>query len=339
MRTDLKQTLARLQGVTKRFRTPVSDVLAVDDVTVTLAAGGALGIIGESGSGKSTLGRIAVGLLTPDEGEVEVVGMDVAQLDRDSRQKLRTSVSIVFQEPFASLDPRRTVLQSVIEPLEVKYPGRRAAAHRRTQALSALERVGLSPEYAHRYPGMLSGGQQQRVGIARAVVTKPAVVLLDEPTSALDRSIRGDILTLLRGLREQEGLTFLVITHDVETVEALADDIIVMYRGRVVEQGRARELLNSPQHPYTRSLLAARLSVDPLEPLPPLADVPSGQAEGTSECDFYTRCPLASDACTDRPIRLMGDGTHLVRCVLAKQSNPSEPLGPTAIRPESDRQE
>jgi ABC-type glutathione transport system ATPase component len=268
--------LVALQGVTKRFRTPVSDVLAVDDVSIGLRAGGALGIIGESGSGKSTLGRIAVGLLEPDEGEVVTAGLDLSRLDRAGRRQLRSSVSIVFQEPFASLDPRRTVLDSVLEPLEVKVPGRAAAARRRAEALAALERVGLGAEYARRYPKMLSGGQQQRVGIARAIVTRPAVVLLDEPTSALDRSIRADVLALLRDLRESEGLAYLVITHDVETVEALSDDIIVMYRGRVVEQGRAVDVLAAPEHPYTRALLAARLSVDPRDQLSPLPPVPDG---------------------------------------------------------------
>ncbi len=322
MRSDeTTRDLVSLRGVSKRFRTPLTEVRAVDDVTVGLRAGGALGIIGESGSGKSTLGRIAVGLLAPDSGEVETVGMNLATLDRAERQRLRTSVSIVFQEPFASLDPRRTVLESVLEPLEVKEPGRAAAPRRRAEALQALERVGLGADYADRYPKMLSGGQQQRVGIARAIVTKPAVVLLDEPTSALDRSIRADVLTLLRDLRKSEGLTYLVITHDVETVAALADDIIVMYRGRVVEQATARDLLSAPQHPYTRSLLAARLSVDPRDVLPPLPDVPDGDFSGSgeSDCDFLVRCPYAGPMCLDRPIDLQGSGEHLVRCVLAEQ--------------------
>ena len=305
-----------MRAVTKQFRTAAAHVRAVDDVTVDLQPGRALGIIGESGSGKSTLGRLAVGLLAPDSGDVTAVGLDLARLDRTGRRRLRTSVSIVFQEPFASLDPRRTVLDSVLEPLEVKTPGRAAAASRRAEALAALDRVGLGPEYANRYPRMLSGGQQQRVGIARAIVTRPDVVLLDEPTSALDRSIRADVLSLLDDLRKAEGLSYLVITHDVETVEALADDVIVMYRGRVVEQGTAERVLSAPRHPYTRSLLASRLSVDPRDPLPSLAEVGGEAPGGESDCGYHARCPLATSACLGVPVALRSSGGHLVRCVL-----------------------
>ena len=309
--------LVSMRGVTKQFRTAAAHVRAVDEVSVDLAPGRALGIIGESGSGKSTLGRLAVGLLAPDSGDVTTVGLDLGRLDRAGRRKLRTSVSVVFQEPFASLDPRRTVLDSVLEPLEVKTPGRAAASARRAEALAALDRVGLGPEYADRYPRMLSGGQQQRVGIARAIVTRPDVVLLDEPTSALDRSIRADVLALLDDLRRTEGLSYLVITHDVETVEALADDVIVMYRGRVVEQGTAEQVLSAPRHPYTRSLLASRLSVDPRDPLPPLVE-PAGEApDGVSDCGYHARCPLATTACLGAPVPMRSSsGDHHVRCVL-----------------------
>lgn len=320
-------TLVSLRGVTKTFRTPVSHVTAVDDVSITLPNGGALGIIGESGSGKSTLGRIAVGLLEADAGEVEVVGVDLANLDRAGTRHLRTNVSVVFQEPFASLDPRRTALQAVLEPLEVKFPGRAHAARRRELALAALERVGLTSDQAGRYPRMLSGGQQQRVGIARAIVTNPAVILLDEPTSALDRSIRADVLALLDDLRHSERLSYLVITHDVDTVVALADDVIVMYRGQVVEEGPAADILAAPRHPYTHSLLAARLTFDPRDELIPLPEPPSGDRSGNSECNFYARCPLADDACVGSSIPLKGAAGHRVRCVRDDLRFPSHPTG------------
>lgn len=272
-----------LSGVSKRFSSVVGEVLAVDDVSISLPRGGALGVIGETGSGKSTLGRIAVGLLDPDVGDVALAGLDLASLDRRSKHQLRTSVGIVFQEPYASLDPRRTVLASVEEPLEVKLPGRGASRIRRSMALEALERVGLDAKFAGRFPRMLSGGQQQRVGIARAIVTKPQLVLLDEPTSALDRSIRGDVLRLLNDLRRSDGLSYLVITHDVETVEALAEDIIVMYRGRIVERGRADQVLRTPHHLYTQALLGARLPVDPRVPLPPVQNASYGDTSAISD--------------------------------------------------------
>lgn len=308
--------LLELTGVHKEFKTPTGVVTALDDVSCSVPAGRVLGIIGESGSGKTTLGRIASGLMPADRGSVRLDGTDLMNLPHREWRRMRASIGIVFQEPFASLDPRRTAVESVLEPLQVQQPGRVARRRRVDAAREALDRVGLGPELHERYPAQLSGGQQQRVGIARAIVTSPKLVLLDEPTSALDRSIRGDVLRLLATLQAEEGLTYVLISHDVETVQHLADRVMVMYRGQVVEEGPAEDVLAAPQHPYTRTLLNARLPLDPYADLPSLPVV-GERPPGRSECHYFARCHLATEACVDRPIPLGGREDHHIRCVRA----------------------
>lgn len=316
--------LLEISGVHKEFKTPTGVVTALDDVSCSVPAGGVLGIIGESGSGKTTLGRVAAGLMPADSGTVRLDGTDLAALPHREWRRLRASIGVVFQEPFASLDPRRTALESVLEPLQVQQPGRASRRQRLDAARHALERVGLGPELHSRYPAQLSGGQQQRVGIARAIVTRPKLVLLDEPTSALDRSIRGDVLRLLGELQREEGLTYLLISHDVETVQHLADRVMVMYRGQVVEEGPAGAVLGEPQHPYTQTLLNARLPPDPYADLPALPVV-GERPPGRSECRYFARCHLATDACTRVPVLLGGPGTHHIRCVRTTVRASTEP--------------
>jgi oligopeptide/dipeptide ABC transporter ATP-binding protein len=316
--------LLEISGVHKEFKSPTGVVTALDDVSCSVPAGGVLGIIGESGSGKTTLGRVAAGLMPADSGTVRLDGTDLAALPHREWRRLRASIGVVFQEPFASLDPRRTALESVLEPLQVQQPGRAARRQRLDAARHALERVGLGPELHSRYPAQLSGGQQQRVGIARAIVTRPKLVLLDEPTSALDRSIRGDVLRLLGELQREEGLTYLLISHDVETVQHLADRVMVMYRGQVVEEGPAGAVLGEPQHPYTQTLLNARLPLDPYADLPALPVV-GERPPGRSECRYFARCHLATDACTGVPVPLGGPETHHIRCVRTTVRASTEP--------------
>lgn len=294
-------SLLKIAGVHKHFKNGPHVIRAVDGVSFTISEGEVLGIIGESGSGKTTVARIGVGLLNPDAGTVTFDGQDLAAMDARQRRALRTSIGIVFQDPFGSLDPRRTALESVLEPLEVKRPGRAARKERETAAREALARVGLGPALQERYPSRLSGGEQQRVGIARAIVTRPRLVLLDEPTSALDRSIRGDILELLGSIQREERLTYCLISHDVETIAHLSHRVLVMYRGQVVESGPTDQVLRSPQHPYTQLLLSARLPLDPTAVLPPLPK-PAQRLQGSSECRFFPRCHRAVVECTRGPI-------------------------------------
>ncbi|PZM95974.1 MAG: peptide ABC transporter ATP-binding protein [Actinobacteria bacterium] len=294
-------SLLTVSNVHKHFKNGPHVTRAVDGVSFTIKEGEVLGIIGESGSGKSTVARIAVGLLQPDAGTVIFDGRDVSTMGPRERRALRTSIGIVFQDPFGSLDPRRTALESVLEPLEVKHPGRAARKTREAAAREALNRVGIGPELQERYPSRLSGGEQQRVGIARAIVTRPRLVLLDEPTSALDRSIRGDILDLLSSIQRDDNLTYCLISHDVETVARLAHRVLVMYRGQVVESGPTDQILGAPRHPYTQLLLSARLPLDPDAELPPLP-TPARPPRGHSECQFFPRCHRATEDCTAGPI-------------------------------------
>lgn len=307
-------SLLEVADVYKHFRSGPRVIRAVDGVSFGIAEGEVLGIIGESGSGKTTVARIAVGLLTPDAGVVSFDGQNVATMDSRQRRALRTSIGIVFQDPFGSLDPRRTALESVLEPLEVKRPGRALRKEREIAAREALERVGLGPSLQERYPSRLSGGEQQRVGIARAIVTRPRMVLLDEPTSALDRSIRGDILELLGSIQCQERLTYCLISHDVEAIAHLSHRVLVMYRGQVVESGPTDQVLTSPRHPYTQLLLSARLPLDPQAVLPTLPT--PAHTPGDSHCRFFSRCHRAAVDCTNGPIPLIdvGEG-HRVACV------------------------
>lgn len=228
---------------------------AVKGVSIAIARGETLGIVGESGSGKSTLARMAMGFEAPDEGRVLFDGKDLSTLPRPALRALRQRFQMVFQDPYGSLDPRRTVGWSIAEPLRAIGAETGAAAAARARA--ALAEVGLSPADAEKYPHEFSGGQRQRVAIARAIVTRPALLVADEPVSALDVSVQAQVLNLLMDLQERMGLAILFISHDLAAVAALADRIAVMRAGRIVETGPAARVLSRPEHDYTRSLIAA----------------------------------------------------------------------------------
>ncbi|MEU7948893.1 oligopeptide/dipeptide ABC transporter ATP-binding protein [Micromonospora taraxaci] len=296
-------------------------VRAVDGVSLTMPRGRVTALVGESGSGKSTVGRCVVRLVEPTGGTVRIAGTDVTHLSRRRLRPHRGAVSIVFQDPAASLDPRMLVGEIVAEPL--RLAGRRLSRRERDARVAPqLERVGLRAEVARRYPHELSGGQRQRVSIARALISEPMLLIADEPTSALDVSVQASVLNLLADLQRDIGFACLFITHDLSAVEYLADEIAVMYLGHLVEKGTRERIFARPAHPYTQALLSAAPVADPVrqrqrqpvllgDDLPSALDPPSG-------CRFRTRCPLAFDRCaTEVPAQTaIGDGMaacHLVR--------------------------
>ncbi len=259
--------LLELEAVSRHYRLPRRRLFAraprrtaLDGVSLRLMPGEVLGLVGESGSGKSTLGRLAVGLERPDAGSVRHTGIDLVAARGDDRQRLMRDAQMVFQDPFGSLDPRLTVARIVAEPLGLLRLPRAEAAER---VAAALAEVGLGTEALDRYPHEFSGGQRQRIAIARALITRPRLVVADEPVSALDVSVQAQVLNLMADLRARYGLAYLLVSHDLAVVAHLADRIAVMQAGRIVETGPTAELLRSPGHPYTRALLAAVLPPDP----------------------------------------------------------------------------
>ena len=275
-------------------------VRAVEDVSLSVREGETLGLIGESGCGKSTLGRLILGLEDPTSGSIRYQGHDLADVRGATRRRLRREVQVIFQDPFSSLNPRKTVARIIEEPLRV-YGLRKGAAARRERVQELLDLVGLRPEMAERYPHELSGGQRQRVGIARALSMEPKFIVCDEAVSALDVSIQGQIVNLLVRLQQELGLTYLFIGHDLAVVRQIAGEVAVMYLGRMMEQGPRDALFADPLHPYTRLLIDAAPVSDPtVEATREAAIVkgdPPSPVNPPSGCVFHTRCPLADAAC------------------------------------------
>ena len=298
---------------------------AVDNLSFDLAAGQTLGVVGESGCGKSTMGRAILRLIEPSGGQVLWLGRDLSKAGSDLLRTIRRDMQIVFQDPLAALDPRMTVGQIVAEPLENFEPGL-SRAECNARVADMLARVGLLPEHINRYPHEFSGGQCQRIGIARAMILKPKLIICDEPVSALDVSVQGQILNLLRDLQAEFGLSLIFISHNLAVVFRLCHRVIVLYLGRMVEEGLAEDVVSNPAHPYTRALIAAVPNPDPAfergrvhatvrgEPPSPL-DPPSG-------CVFRTRCAHAMARCEQEvPLpRLIGDRGHRIACHLDEPS-------------------
>jgi oligopeptide/dipeptide ABC transporter ATP-binding protein len=282
------------------LRRQTGHVKAVDGVTFEVQRKETLGLVGESGCGKSTTGLALLHLEEPTGGRVRFDGVDVTKLDKKGLRTLRRRMAMIFQDPYASLNPRRSVGDSVAEPLEIHglHDGKQA---RRRRVGELLEIVGLNPDYAGRYPHEFSGGQRQRVGIARALASEPDFVVCDEPIASLDVSIQAQIINLMERLQDELGLTYLFIAHDLSAVQHISDRIAVMYLGRVVEIAERAELAKAPAHPYTRALLSAVPIPDPVrerrrERIPVGGEVPSPM-NPPSGCNFRTRCPEVFEPC------------------------------------------
>ena len=260
--------LLAVEDLGKRYRlpretllSPAPEVQALDGVSFTLQAGRSLGIVGESGSGKSTLARLVMALEAPSAGRVQLQGVDLHTLSPADLRRARSDFQMVFQDPYGSLDPRRTVLQTVAEPLAVLHGTGRA--ERRERAVEALDAVGLREADLAKVPHEFSGGQRQRIAIARALITRPKLIVADEPVSALDVSVQAQVLNLMQDLQDRWGVTYLFISHDLAVVDLVCDEVIVLQQGRVVEQGHPDELFRHPKHPYTQRLLAAVPGLQP----------------------------------------------------------------------------
>ena len=277
-------------------------IKALAGVSFSLQAGRTLAVVGESGSGKSTLARLLTLIEDPTAGSLLIDGEDVAHASAATRARLRREIQIVFQNPYGSLNPRQTIGKALEEPLLVNTELK--PAERKAEALSIMAKVGLRPEYYHRYPHMFSGGQRQRIAIARALMLKPKILVLDEPVSALDVSIRAQALNLLASLQEEFALAYVFVSHDLSVVRHIADEVMVIYLGNGVELGERAAIFDRPQHPYTQALLSATPVADPTakrqrillsgEPPSPFAPPPG--------CSFHPRCRLAFDRCrVDKP--------------------------------------
>jgi len=308
-------------------------VRAVDEVTVDVYQGETLAVVGESGCGKTTLSKLLLGLLPPSSGSIEYRGQDVRKLSRDQQQAFRKAVQVVFQDPLSSLNPRKQV-RRILGDIVRLWGGKQSAEAINQRVQQVLREVELTPPrlFLERFPHELSGGQRQRVAIAKAIAVEPQLIVADEPLSALDVSVQGQIIELLRRLQAERGVGYVLISHDLEVVRTVADRVVVMYLGKVVESGSVQEVFDAPKHPYTRSLLASVLRADPRAAqereraliageVPSLASIPTG-------CRFHPRCPVAVDHCkvTEPDATPTPETTHLVFCHRADEEGVVEQI-------------
>jgi oligopeptide/dipeptide ABC transporter ATP-binding protein len=310
------------------FQREVGAVHAVDDVTFAIAPGETLGLVGETGCGKTTVAKLTVRLLDPTSGSIRFDGEDVTAVSGAALKQLRRQVQVVFQDPYSSLNPRRTVGSIIADPLEI-HGVAQDPAERRRRVQELMEQVGLSPEHYNRYPHQFSGGQRQRIGIARALALNPRLVVLDEPVSALDVSIQAQVINLLSELQAELGLTYLLVAHDLSVVRHVSDRIAVMYLGKLMEVGPAKRVFERPIHPYTLSLYSAVPIPDPRqgrsrERIVLRGDVPSS-VDPPSGCRFHTRCPWATEICreVEPPLARYPDG-QLAACHHPQNVTPEE---------------
>ncbi len=313
-----EMALVQVRNLVKHFPVDNSDdvVQAVDNISFDIMAGETLGLVGESGCGKSTVGRCLLRLHEPTSGEIDFEGRNIIGIPNREMQALRREMQIIFQDPYASLNPRLSIRSIVAEPLKIHGIGDKTEQNERVADL--LKKVGLDPKYADRYPHEFSGGQRQRIGIARALALNPKLIICDEPVSALDVSVQAQVVNLLQELQDEFGLTYLFISHGLAVVEHISNRVAVMYLGKIVEICDAAELYEMPLHPYTKALLSAIPIPDPKQKRDRIVlkgDVPT-PINPPSGCRFRTRCPIAIDACSaiDPELREIADG-HFAACI------------------------
>jgi oligopeptide/dipeptide ABC transporter ATP-binding protein len=316
--------LLAVENLTKHFLTRHGIVRAVDGVSFEVGRGETVALVGESGCGKTTVALSLLRLIKPEGGRVLFEGADLAGSDRSGERAWRQRLSIVFQNPYSSLDPRMRIRDIVGEPLVTAYGLSGRALNERVAR--HLAEVGLGPEHLTRFPHEFSGGQRQRIAIARAIALEPKLLVLDEPTAALDVSVQAQVLNLLQDLQKRLGLSYLFISHNLATVESIADRVLIMYLGRVVEVGAVARVFSQPRHPYTRGLLDSVPSIDPrhrgrLRPV--MGEIPS-TLNPPSGCGFAPRCGRARDECRRQPPPLVADGTgRLHACLFALEAGPA----------------
>ena len=310
--------LVNVRGLTKHFGKAPALVHAVEDVSFEIARGEVVGLVGESGSGKSTIGRLILRALDLTAGAVAFEGREIGGLSQRDLRPLRRRMQMVFQDPFASLNPRLRVKDIIGEALDAHGLAQGQARLKRIGEL--LEIVGLEAQHANRFPHEFSGGQRQRIGIARALAVEPDLIVADDPVSALDVSVQAQVLNLLQGLRQRFGMAMLFISHDLDVIELMCDRIVVLYLGRIMEVGPAEEVCRHPRHPYTQALLAASPKPDPDAPRTRQllqGDIPSPLSP-PSGCVFRTRCPLATEACAQAvPLMRSAGEDHQFACIHA----------------------
>ena len=337
MQTPQYQTLCRVENLVKHFpihrgflRRQVGAIQAVDGISFEIRTGETLGMVGESGSGKSTAARALLQLERPTDGIVQFQDTDLMSLDPERLRHMRQQMQMIFQDPYASLNPRMRVLSIIREPLDIHNIGN--ASERDDRVFELLKMVGMNADHASRFPHEFSGGQRQRIGIARALATEPAFIIADEPISALDVSIQAQIVNLLADLKDELGLTYLFIAHDLSMVRHISDRVAVMYLGRIVEIGNRDDVFDRPMHPYTQALIAAIPTPDPdIKSRNNVAklsgDIPS-PASPPAGCRFHTRCAFASNVCRNQDPELRELGTsnasHRVACHHAEEIQEGE---------------